>query len=80
LKPANLLLHQGNLKIADLGFAKQLGSERELTKTVLGTPYVMAPEVLEKHKYGLESDAFSFGVIAYFMLFGKYPFEGQTEY
>jgi len=36
------------LKIADLGFAKELRNERALTATILGTPYTMAPEVLEE--------------------------------
>jgi len=68
------------VKIADLGFAKQLKSEDDMTTTVLGTPYVMAPEVLEKQSYGMESDAFSFGVISYFMLYSVYPFHGNNEY
>jgi len=40
----------------------------------------MAPEVLGQKQYGLESDAFSFGVVSYYMLYGKYPFMGQSEY
>jgi len=40
-KLANVLLHQGVCKIADLGFAKQM--EKKLTTTILGTSLTMAP-------------------------------------
>jgi serine/threonine protein kinase len=43
LKPANLLLHNGALKIADLGFSKQLEKGKAETKTSLGTIMTMAP-------------------------------------
>jgi len=38
----------------------------------------MAPEILERKPYGMETDAYSFGVISYFMLFGVYPFSGSN--
>lgn len=41
-KLANVLLHQGICKIADLGFAKQM-EKQSLTKTILGTSLTMAP-------------------------------------
>lgn len=44
-KLANVLLHEGVAKIADLGFAKQM--VKGLTRTVLGTSLTMAPEVLD---------------------------------
>lgn len=45
-KVANVLLHNGICKIADLGFAKQM-EKRQMTGTILGTSLTMAPEVLE---------------------------------
>lgn len=44
-KVANVLLHNGVCKIADLGFAKQM-EERAIARTILGTSVTMAPEVL----------------------------------
>jgi serine/threonine protein kinase len=41
-KAANVLFQNGILKIADLGFAKQL-KEQALTHTILGTGLTMAP-------------------------------------
>ena len=43
-KLANVLLHNGICKIADLGFAKQM--DKNMAHTVLGTSLTMAPEVL----------------------------------
>lgn len=42
-KLANLLLQNKVLKIADLGFAKQLKKKSSLTDTQLGTGVTMAP-------------------------------------
>ena len=41
-KAANVLLHDGICKIADLGFAKQL-QHKKVTTTILGTSLTMAP-------------------------------------
>lgn len=41
-KLANILLHDGNIKIADFGFAKLL-SEEDYATTMLGSPLNMAP-------------------------------------
>ena len=38
------------IKIADLGFARKL-AEGELAQTRLGTPLIMAPEVLDGNPY-----------------------------
>lgn len=53
LKLPNIFIHNETLKIGDLGFAKQMKYESELTKTILGTPLTMAPEVLENKSYNL---------------------------
>ena len=42
-KVANVLLHDGICKIADLGFAKQLQHQKKVTATILGTSLTMAP-------------------------------------
>jgi calcium-dependent protein kinase len=46
-------------------------------KTLVGTPYYVAPEVLDGD-YGKECDCWSLGVIMYAVLSGCLPFFGQT--
>lgn len=75
LKLANILIHDGVLKIADLGFSKQA----TLAKTSLGTTSYMAPEVYYFQKYDKKIDIFSLGVCLYEMLYGELPFFGKDE-
>jgi serine/threonine protein kinase len=77
-KVANVLLHDGMCKIADLGFAKQL-EKKKMTGTILGTSLTMAPELLRDQKYGMEADIWSVGVVYYQLLYGKYPFSGMSD-
>jgi serine/threonine protein kinase len=43
LKPDNILLHNGVIKLADFGFCKSLKSPTDLAQTMLGSPIYMAP-------------------------------------
>lgn len=58
------MIHNGIIKIIDLGFSKLLTGDG-LTKTPLGTITTMAPEVIIKERYGLKADIWSIGVIFY---------------
>lgn len=44
--------------------------------TIAGTPYFIAPEVLNGD-YGKECDIWSIGVVLYMLLSGGYPFLGN---
>ena len=73
-----LLSDKLQIKVADLGLAAKLDTEVEKRHTLCGTPNYVAPEVIDKDKYGghsYESDVWSFGCILFAMLFGKAPFE-----
>jgi len=74
-KLANVLMHDGVLKIADLGFSKQA----DLARTALGTGVYMAPEIMKYQKYTNKVDIWSLGICLYEMLFGKCPFFGRNE-
>lgn len=65
LKPDNILLHNGKIKIADFGFSKSLKSPTDLAQTMLGSPIYMAPEVLNGDPYTMKADIWSLGVVLY---------------
>eukprot|EP01127_Copromyxa_protea_P011568 TRINITY_DN2911_c0_g1_i1.p1 TRINITY_DN2911_c0_g1~~TRINITY_DN2911_c0_g1_i1.p1 ORF type:complete len:620 (-),score=129.52 TRINITY_DN2911_c0_g1_i1:76-1935(-) len=79
LKPENLLFKSGDqdiIKIADFGESKYL--EKSLS-TYCGTPDYMAPEIIRGMSYGLEVDMWAVGVIAFVMMGGYVPFDGEND-
>ena len=83
IKPDNILIdNQGVAKLADLGLAKQLGAELQLTQTgmVMGSPYYIAPEqASDTKKAGPLVDIYSLGCVLFHMLAGAPPFSGATH-
>ena len=81
IKPENILIspeEEGdalNIKLTDFGFACVYDSDVGL-KTVLGTPYYMAPELVKRQKYGPGVDIWALGVITHTLLTGCTPFNG----
>ena len=49
-----------------------------MTKTMLGTPVYMAPEILASKAYDTKADVWSIGTSIYQLIYGKLPFEGQS--
>ena len=82
LKPDNLLLKNippskpDDIKIADFGFAMSTSAP---TKSILGTPGYVAPEIRRKEAYDAKVDVWSLGVIYYVMLIGYLPYDAETE-
>jgi serine/threonine protein kinase len=87
IKPANLFLacrpDGGNvIKMLDFGISKAMVSrpeEKVLTgQAVLGSPVYMSPEQLRNAKdIDARADIWSLGVVAYELLAGKPPFDGD---
>lgn len=77
VKLANIFLQDDKIVIGDFGFAKQ---GVDVTRTKLGTPITMAPELLSSNgnSYTSKADLWSIGVCFYQMLFGKTPFEAKS--
>jgi serine/threonine protein kinase len=82
LKPHNIFRTNSNgimtLKIGDLGFAKILG-EGETTNNLFGTIYFIAPEIIQMKNYNHKVDVWSIGIILYFLLFEKIPFDSAND-
>jgi serine/threonine protein kinase len=79
IKPANVMVTaEGQPKIADFGIAKLAMAETTLPGHVVGTPAYMSPEQLNGKAVDGRSDLFSLGVIAYWLLTGVKPFDGET--
>ena len=64
------------IKLIDFGFAQDM-SYNKMIKRISGTPYFVAPEVLNG-KINQKSDIWSVGVMMYIMISSKVPFPGNT--
>src|SRR5713101_3409827 len=82
VKPANVLLESDDTPVlADFGLAKLLqgSSLRSMTGVTTGTPAYMAPEqVIGSKIIGPEADRYSLATIAYEMVTGVIPFDGEA--
>ena len=87
LKPENIFLAmdgEGDRfpKLLDFGIAKlmtpeELSSHRTATGAPIGTPYYMSPEQCRGKDVDHRTDIYSFGIVAYRLLTGEYPFEAD---
>ena len=81
VKPENILLEQGTGRalVADFGIARLAqASGGTGVGEVLGTPDFMSPEQASGEVVDGRSDLYSLGVVGYYLLSGKLPFEGPN--
>ena len=85
LKPANIMLlsrvgqSSDFVKVLDFGVAKVLSEKNDESKNELfGTPKYMPPEQFRNEPVTPQSDLYSMGCVAYEMLAGFAPFDGDT--
>ncbi|HEY1188152.1 MAG TPA: protein kinase [Gemmata sp.] len=83
VKPDNILLHpSGVAKLADLGLAKRLNDDAQLTAIHqgVGTTYYMPYEqAVNANLVDGRSDIFALGASLYHLLTGELPFPGGTH-
>src|SRR5262245_52260745 len=80
VKPANLLLDdEGNVHVSDFGIASTTGEDMLTAPgTVLGTAGYLSPEQARGEPATPASDRYALGVVAFELLTGRRPFEGDT--
>ena len=80
IKPENILFSMPgkyeSLKVIDFGLSVTTTKGKD--KYRVGSPYYMAPEMLEG-SYTFETDIWSIGVILYVMMTGVQPFLGRNQ-
>ena len=76
VKPENLLLVGGRVKVGDFGLVKDM---QDATVSLMGglTPIYAVPEVFDGHP-SLHSDQYSLAIVYQEMLTGALPFPGRT--
>lgn len=82
IKPRNYLLRSKkddlDIRLADFGFAQHVHAPTSLTSQC-GTPFFVAPEVINRKPYDQKVDMWSIGVTTYLLLSGDTPFNGKNR-
>lgn len=84
VKPENIFIEAGTGRalLADFGIAHSTEFDSRLTMTgaAIGTPAYMAPEQIDGAPANARSDLYSLGLVAWEMLTGERPWEGEALY
>ena len=79
IKPANIMvLDDGRPKLMDFGVARLESSVATASGHFFGSPSYMAPEQISGAEVTNRADLFSFAVLAYEVITGRRPFEGDS--
>jgi len=79
LKSGNVFLMQsGIVKLGDFGISKGLRNSQEKAKTMVGTPYYLAPEIINGQQYDAKCDIWALGILLYELMTFKMPFNAVS--
>ena len=79
IKAQNIFLTKDDIvKLGDFGIAKVLTNTIDKTKTMVGTPYYLSPEIVDNKPYNFKSDVWSLGVLLYELCTLKPPFDASS--
>ena len=77
IKPENIIIGKnGYPKLIDFSCCKRIYDIK--TKTLIGTPFFISPEVLKGNGYTYSCDYWSTGVLIYYLYYGEYPFGNKN--
>ena len=82
VKPANIMLTRtGEVKLMDFGISRLLQDHSESNAHATGSLFYMSPEQTDPASaLNRQSDIFSLGIVAYQLLTGKKPFQGEEPF
>lgn len=80
LKPANILLSndKSQIKITDFGISIKTNNDSSAKRTLVGTPWYMAPEVINQESYSSKADIWSVACCFFHLATGKKPYHNSN--
>ena len=80
MKTTNIFLtEEKEVRIGDLGVARQAQDPSMFAQTVVGTPYYLSPELCEERPYNEKSDVWALGCIVYELCARSHPFTAANQ-